>query len=521
MFSAALRRSVKLNYEYGLVKDLPDIKPGSSSGPVVAGMAASSDANAAGGSGGSSATEGVPLMLTDGAAAPAQPMTAAERLAGPPSTAVVSVGGAAGGGAAASGKGTHIMPRRHAQANLPKPEWHAPWKMMRVISGHLGWVRCIAVDPTNEWFVTGSADRTIKVWDLASGTLKLTLTGHISTVRGLAVSARSPYLFSAGGDKMVKCWDLEYNKVIRHYHGHLSGVYSLSLHPTLDLLVTGGRDSVARVWDIRTKNNVHTLTGHTQTVSGLATQAHEPQVITGSMDSTIRLWDLVAGRASAVLTNHKKAVRAIGISPLEHTFVSASADNMKKWKNPEGRFLHNITGHNCIVHGVAINEDGVLASGGDTGNLHMWDYKTGHCFQVRRAPFNMPRVAHPLRASGGWGRKGAWRGGVLRSRPCASPSRSGSLLPSRALLSSSLASFVPPPCLHILSRARPQTLETIAQPGSLDSERAIYACTFDQSGSRLITGEADKTIKMWKEDPEATEQSHPVNWEPPRDRKRY
>ena len=84
----------------------------------------------------------------------------------------------------------------------------------------------------------------VQVWDLASGTLKLTLTGHISTVRGLAVSSRSPYLFSAGEDKMVKCWDLEYNKVIRHYHGHLSGVYSLSLHPTLDLLVTGGRDSV-------------------------------------------------------------------------------------------------------------------------------------------------------------------------------------------------------------------------------------------------------------------------------------
>lgn len=34
---------------------------------------------------------------------------------------------------------------------------------MRVISGHLGWVRCIAVDPSNEWFATGSGDRTIKV----------------------------------------------------------------------------------------------------------------------------------------------------------------------------------------------------------------------------------------------------------------------------------------------------------------------------------------------------------------------
>jgi len=45
------------------------------------------------------------------------------------------------------------------------------------------WVRCVAFDSSNEWFVTGSADRTIKVWDLASGQLKLTLTGHIEQVR--------------------------------------------------------------------------------------------------------------------------------------------------------------------------------------------------------------------------------------------------------------------------------------------------------------------------------------------------
>ena len=46
---------------------------------------------------------------------------------------------------------------------MPKPQWHPPWKLCRVISGHIGWVRCVAVDPTNEWFCTGSADRVIKV----------------------------------------------------------------------------------------------------------------------------------------------------------------------------------------------------------------------------------------------------------------------------------------------------------------------------------------------------------------------
>lgn len=118
-----------------------------------------------------------------------------------------------------------------------RPDWHAPWKLMRVISGHQGWVMCVAVDHSNKWFVTGSKDRTIKFWDLASGQLKLTLTGHINTVRGVAVSNKHTYLFSCGEDKTVRCWDLEYNKIIRNYHGHLSGVYCLSLHPTLDVLV--------------------------------------------------------------------------------------------------------------------------------------------------------------------------------------------------------------------------------------------------------------------------------------------
>lgn len=74
-----------------------------------------------------------------------------------------------------------------------------------MIAGHLGWVRAVAVEPANEWFATGAADRTIKIWDLATCKLKLTLTGHISCIRGLAISARHPYMFSAGEDKMVKC----------------------------------------------------------------------------------------------------------------------------------------------------------------------------------------------------------------------------------------------------------------------------------------------------------------------------
>lgn len=90
----------------------------------------------------------------------------------------------------------------HKTTRTIKPTYHAPWKLSRVISGHLGWVRSVAVEPGNKWFATGAGDRVIKIWDLASGELKLSLTGHISTVRGLAVSPRHPYLFSCGEDKV-------------------------------------------------------------------------------------------------------------------------------------------------------------------------------------------------------------------------------------------------------------------------------------------------------------------------------
>ncbi|KAF3203339.1 pre-mRNA-splicing factor prp46 [Orbilia oligospora] len=359
----------------------------------------------------------------------------------------------AGGAGPSGAKGT-------AQRNLPsetgmirrdaaeqvKPVWHAPWKLMRVISGHLGWVRSIEVEPNNQWFCTGAGDRTIKIWDLASGSLRLTLTGHISTVRGLAVSPRHPYLFSCAEDKMVKCWDLEQNKVIRHYHGHLSGVYALALHPNLNVLVTTGRDAVARVWDMRTRASVMVLTGHKGTVGAVRTQEADPQVITGSMDSTIRLWDLAAAKTMAVLTHHKKAVRTLAIHPKEFTFASGSADNIKQWKCPEGAFMQNFEGNKGIVNTLSVNEDDVMFAGSDNGEIGFYDWKSGYKFQG---------------------------------------------------------------------------LETIAQPGSLEAEQGVFTSTFDKTGLRLITGEADKTIKIWKQDEDATEETHPLDWKPSLLRRRY
>ena len=46
------------------------------------------------------------------------------------------------------------------------------------------------------------------------------------------------------------------------------------------------------------------------------------------------------------------------------TFASASPDNIKQWKFPDGNFVQNLTGHSSIINCLAVNGDNVLVSGG-------------------------------------------------------------------------------------------------------------------------------------------------------------
>ncbi|KAM3324939.1 hypothetical protein P3S67_000063 [Capsicum chacoense] len=253
--------------------------------------------------------------------------------------------------------------------------------------------------------IEGSADCTIKIWDLSSARLKGTLTDHDEQVRGLAVSSRNTYMFSVGDDKQVKCWDIEQNKAIHSF----SGVYSVALHPTIDVLFTGGRDCVCKVWDVRSKMQIHELSGHDNTVNSVLARAMDPQVLTGSHD--IRY-----GKVIDTLTHHKKSLFMKTIRLLQH---------VKKLSLPDGELLNDLVPvQKTIINSIAVNDEG-----GDDGSLWFWDWTSGHNLQ--------------------------------------------------------------------------QT-QTMVQPGSLDREAGINALAFDGTGTRLISCEADKTIKIWKQDEIAT-----------------
>ena len=76
------------------------------------------------------------------------------------------------------------------------------------LKGHRGAVKCVSFTPDGKRIVSGSGDKTVKVWDAQTGQETLTLKGHLDNVNGVSFSPDGKRIVSGSYDKTVKVWDV-------------------------------------------------------------------------------------------------------------------------------------------------------------------------------------------------------------------------------------------------------------------------------------------------------------------------
>lgn len=136
------------------------------------------------------------------------------------------------------------------------------------------WVNSIAVTPNGKWVISGSSDKKIKVWSLYKweGFLKFlhklipakqlfTLTGHGDRVNALAVTPDSNRLISGSNDKTIKVWSLETAKELFTLIGHTDWVNDVAVTPNGKCVISASSDHTLKVWDLKTQKIIASFTG--------------------------------------------------------------------------------------------------------------------------------------------------------------------------------------------------------------------------------------------------------------------
>ncbi len=120
----------------------------------------------------------------------------------------------------------------------------------KTLTGHSGQVYSLAYSPDGRYLASGSSDKTIKIWETATGTELRTLTGHSMTVWSVAYSPDGRYLASGSLDKTIKIWEVATGKELRTLTGHSHSVKSVVYSPDGRYLASGSGDKTIKIWRV-------------------------------------------------------------------------------------------------------------------------------------------------------------------------------------------------------------------------------------------------------------------------------
>jgi serine/threonine protein kinase len=168
----------------------------------------------------------------------------------------------------------------------------------RVIEAHTDQVRAVAIcpDPRKRLAVSGSWDRTVKLWDL-SGTSPLdTFQGHGGSVEGVAISRAGDLAGSASTDGTVRLWDVPGRRALglpAASGRSESWPLCVALAPDGAQVLSGGTDGVVRLWRVDDRSEVKTFRGHAASVTRVAFLAGGRRAVSCGEDGGVGVWDLV------------------------------------------------------------------------------------------------------------------------------------------------------------------------------------------------------------------------------------
>lgn len=237
---------------------------------------------------------------------------------------------------------------------------------------------------TGQYLLTGSQDRTIRLYNPTSSRLIQSYSAHGYEVLDLAVSEDNAKFASVGGDKSVFLWDVATATTLRRFGGHAGRVNCVDFGGEGDsVIVSGSFDGTVKVWDIKSRDSrpIMTLSEAGDAVSSVCVRGGE--IFAGSVDGRVRVYGLGMGSVETDVVAPGKGCTSVSVTKAGDGYAVSSLDSSIRFMDrATGKCLQKFTGEGFRneeyrIRSILAMADACVVGGSEDGRVYVWDVLTG------------------------------------------------------------------------------------------------------------------------------------------------
>lgn len=208
----------------------------------------------------------------------------------------------------------------------------------KTLEGHKELVYSVSFSPDGKHLLSGSFDKALKLWDVATGKEVKTYagtSGHNDLILTTAYSPDGLSFASGAKDNSIKLWDMPVSGGFREYPGSTAGVSAQAITPDGSKLATGQQDGIIRIWNTSDGKELAQLKGSSTAILALAISANAQWLAAGDASGKVTLYQLSDYKQLAQTAAHTRDVRGVGFHPNNQLLFSAGHDGLVKgWNLP-------------------------------------------------------------------------------------------------------------------------------------------------------------------------------------------
>lgn len=187
---------------------------------------------------------------------------------------------------------------------------------------HSAAVTTLAICQDGKTLVSGSLDKTVKIWTLNAPRDPLNLSGFASAITAPALHPQSPWVAIGSLDKNIRIRHLQTGKLILSLAVEM-GVSCLQFSPNGQFLAAGHYSGQIQIMDLVNRDQSVTLPGHQDAVSTLIFPQEDRRLITSGWDGRLHIWDLRSGEIVDTLVGHHEPLQTALYAPARQLILSA------------------------------------------------------------------------------------------------------------------------------------------------------------------------------------------------------